>query len=76
MRKTTERTEGVDAGVLKLVGTKKDDILKEAQGLLDDNKIYERISKAQNPFGDGKAAERIVDILTKNLMPGGIQKSD
>jgi UDP-N-acetylglucosamine 2-epimerase (non-hydrolysing) len=76
MRKTTERTEGVDAGVLKLVGTKKDDILKEAQGLLDDTEIYERISKAQNPFGDGKAAERIVDILTKNLMPGGIQKSD
>ena len=77
MRNTTERTEGVDAGVLKLVGTEKDDILKEAQGLLDDNKIYERISKAQNPFGDGKAAERIVDILTRNLMSGGgIQESD
>jgi len=71
MRKTTERTEGVDAGVLKLVGTKKDDILKEAQGLLDDTKIYDRISKIQNPYGDGKAAERIVDILTSNLMPGG-----
>jgi len=71
MRKTTERTEGVDAGVLKLVGTKKDDILKEAQSLLDDNKIYDRISKIQNPFGDGKAAERIVDILTSKLMPGG-----
>ena len=77
MRNTTERTEGVDAGVLKLVGTEKDDIFKEAQGLLDDNKIYERISKAQNPFGDGKAAERIVDILTRNLMSGGgIQESD
>ena len=71
MRKTTERTEGVDAGVLKLVGTKKDDILNEAQGLLDDTKIYDRISKVQNPYGDGKAAERIVDILTKNLMSGG-----
>ena len=71
MRKTTERTEGVDAGVLKLVGTKKDDILNEAQGLLDDTKIYDRISKVQNPYGDGKAAERIVDILTSNLMPGG-----
>ncbi len=71
MRKTTERTEGVDAGVLKLVGTKKDDIFNEAQGLLDDTKIYDRISKIQNPFGDGKAAERIVDILTSKLMPGG-----
>jgi len=71
MRKTTERTEGVDAGVLKLVGTKKDDILNEAQGLLNDTKIYDRISKVQNPYGDGKAAERIVDILTKNLMSGG-----
>ena len=71
MRKTTERTEGVDAGVLKLVGTKKDDILNEAQGLLDDTKIYDRISKVQNPYGDGNAAERIVDILTSNLMLGG-----
>ena len=70
MRNITERVEGIEANTLRLVGTKKDVISREAQQLLDNKDTYEKISKSINPYGDGKAAERIVDVLTKNLTSG------
>ena len=70
MRDTTERSEGIDANTLRLVGMKKDMIASAAQQLLDSKDVYGEMSGAINPYGDGKAAGRIVDILTKNLMSG------
>ncbi len=63
MRDTTERPEGVDAGTLKLVGTSEKTIYDEFSKLLNDKKAYESMSKACNPYGDGKACKRIADIL-------------
>lgn len=63
LRETTERPEGVEAGVLKLVGTRTDTIVREASRLLDDDRAYQAMAHAANPFGDGHAAERIVQAL-------------
>ena len=63
LRDTTERPEGIDAGTLKLVRTKEEDIIRETKELLDNNKKYEKMSKASNPYGDGHASERIVDAI-------------
>ena len=63
MRDTTERPEGVDAGTLKLVGTDEETIYNAFRLLLEDREVYERMSHACNPYGDGHAAERIADIL-------------
>ena len=65
LRETTERPEGVDAGALKLVGTETSHIVREAKRLLDDESEYRKMSKASNPYGDGHAAERIVEALLK-----------
>ena len=65
MRNTTERSEGVDAGTLKLVGTKFEKIYEEAMTLLCDNDVYEKMSRASNPYGDGHASERIVGVIRK-----------
>ena len=67
MRDTTERPEGVDAGTLKLVGTDEKNIYENCYSLLTDQNEYERMSKASNPYGDGKASCRIVDVLVKKL---------
>ena len=63
MRDTTERPEALDAGTVKLVGTNKELIIKEAQKLLDDEDEYNTMAKAHNPYGDGKACERIVKFI-------------
>lgn len=63
MRDTTERPEAVEAGTVKLVGTDKNKIVKETQNLLDNEDEYLEMSKAHNPYGDGKASERIVSAL-------------
>jgi UDP-N-acetylglucosamine 2-epimerase (non-hydrolysing) len=63
LREVTERPEGVEAGVLKLVGTATSHIVQEARRLLDDESAYAAMAKASNPFGDGHAAERIVHSL-------------
>jgi len=63
LRRTTERPEGVEAGVAKLVGTDRETIVGEASRLLTDETAYNAMSGAANPYGDGKAAERIVSIL-------------
>lgn len=60
LRNTTERPEGVEAGVLRLVGTDRDIIERETARLLDDQQAYQAMRHAANPFGDGHAAERIV----------------
>ena len=65
VRETTERPEGVEAGTLKLVGTSTDNIVKQVSRLLDDKAEYERMSKAENPYGDGHASERIVDAIIR-----------
>lgn len=67
MRNTTERPEGVAAGTLKLVGTDKEVIHREFIKLLTDEKEYEAMSRASNPYGDGTACKRIVEILRKNI---------
>jgi UDP-N-acetylglucosamine 2-epimerase (non-hydrolysing) len=63
MRDTTERPEAVDAGTVKLVGTSRQAIVDECEALLNDAQAYERMSLAHNPYGDGQAAARIVDVL-------------
>jgi UDP-N-acetylglucosamine 2-epimerase (non-hydrolysing) len=63
LREVTERPEGVEAGVLKLVGTDCQTIVREANRLLDDAGAYAKMARAVNPFGDGHAAERIVQAL-------------
>ena len=63
MRETTERPEAIEAGVAKLVGTAQGSIINSVEVLLKDSKEYHRMASQTNPFGDGKAAERIVNIL-------------
>jgi UDP-N-acetylglucosamine 2-epimerase (non-hydrolysing) len=63
MRETTERPEGVAAGTARLVGTRAETIVTEISTLLDDKAAYTAMARAHNPFGDGQAARRIVEIL-------------
>ena len=63
MRETTERPEGVDAGTARLVGTDADRIVRETFRLLDNEAEYAAMARAHNPFGDGHAAQRIVELL-------------
>jgi len=63
LRDTTERPEGIQSGIVKLVGTEKDAIVNSTMELLDDRPLYETMATALNPFGDGQAAERIVNII-------------
>lgn len=63
MRDTTERPEAIEAGTVKLVGTDKANIIKEAQELIDNQESYEKMAKAHNPYGDGKACKKIVNFL-------------
>lgn len=67
MRETTERPEGVAAGTARLVGTDPDIIVSEALKLLTDATAYESMARATNPYGDGKAAERIVSALLEHF---------
>lgn len=64
MRDTTERPEALDAGTVKLVGTNYDKIVSEVSALLDDKKYYDQMSQAVNPYGDGKACQRIVKYIS------------
>lgn len=66
MRDTTERPEGIAAGTLKLVGTNEETIYESFRQLLEDPVEYARMSAASNPYGDGWASKRIVDILEKD----------
>jgi len=63
LRDTTERPEGIEAGVLELVGTNEERIYERASALLVNSLLYEQMSKASNPYGDGQASERIVAAI-------------
>ncbi len=67
MRDTTERPEAVSAGTVKLVGTDVDKITTSLNRLLTDEKAYEEMSFAHNPYGDGKACERIIEVLREKV---------
>lgn len=66
-RDTTERPEALQSGAVKLVGTNKNIIIKEAQNLILQKDEFEKMSKANNPYGDGKASERILEFLKERV---------
>ncbi len=66
MRDTTERPEAIDAGTVKLVGTNRIKIVEEAEKLINNRLEYDKMSRASNPYGDGKASKRIVEFLKNN----------
>lgn len=70
MRETTERPEAIDAGTVRLVGTDEDLIITEASRLLDDPSTYEAMARAHNPYGDGRAAGRILDAIRSFAVRG------
>lgn len=65
LRNETERKEGLEAGTLLLVGTDREKIVTWAKKLLDDKDLYNKMTQAQNPYGDGRASQRIVDIIER-----------
>ncbi|MDE6277236.1 MAG: UDP-N-acetylglucosamine 2-epimerase (non-hydrolyzing) [Muribaculaceae bacterium] len=67
MREVTERPEALDAGTIRLVGTDRKKIVEEAARFLDDPEYYARNSRLANPYGDGKASERIISFISANL---------
>ena len=68
MRDNTERPEGVEAGTLRLVGTSEENIYRSFKELLLNEKLYNKMSKAQNPYGNGTACKQIVSVLKKELL--------
>ncbi len=70
LRNTTERPEGINAGTLKLVGTDEKTIYELTKKLLTNQKIYDTMSKASNPYGDGKASKRITDTIINRYLGG------
>lgn len=71
LRDTTERPEGIEAGTLKLSGTSEEKIYELTKELLSNSEIYNQMSKANNPYGDGHASERIVDAIIGKFMENG-----
>jgi UDP-N-acetylglucosamine 2-epimerase (non-hydrolysing) len=63
MRDTTERPEAVEAGTVRLVGTERQKIVEETRRLLNDGDAYAAMSRAHNPYGDGQAVSRIIEIM-------------
>ena len=68
MRDTTERPEGVEAGTVKLVGADAAAIIENVNLLINDKAAYEKMAQAKNPYGDGQAATRIADAVSKFLL--------
>ena len=66
MRDTTERPEAVHAGTVLLVGANKENIIEGVQNLINDRALYDKMSKAHNPYGDGKATDIIVNFIKYN----------
>jgi UDP-N-acetylglucosamine 2-epimerase (non-hydrolysing) len=67
MRDITERTEGIEAGTAKIVGTDKEKIIRETLELLNDKSVYDKMAKTVNPYGDGNASKRIIHIISRGL---------
>jgi UDP-N-acetylglucosamine 2-epimerase (non-hydrolysing) len=76
MRKTTERTEGIEAGCSRLVGTERENIVRETARVLKDRELYERMQASGNPYGDGKASGRIRRALLHALGRAGRRPVD
>ena len=74
LRNTTERPEGVEAGIAKLVGTNKDRVVEEATLILSSSLARQNMSNGPNPYGDGKASKRIVDTLLGRKIDGIVEK--
>ncbi len=72
LRKETERPEAIEMGVVKLVGTQTESIIAETQRLLDDAEAYAAMAKGVSPYGDGKAAARIVQVLGAYFSADGV----
>ncbi|MBB6733000.1 UDP-N-acetylglucosamine 2-epimerase (non-hydrolyzing) [Cohnella sp. CBP 2801] len=70
LRDTTERPEGIEAGTLELVGTDEDRVYGRAKALLTDSALYERMSQAANPYGDGQASKRIAEAILHHFGRG------
>ena len=68
MRDHTERPEGINAGVAKLVGTETESIIENVKILLTDKKNYKKMALKTNPYGDGKASQRILEIIKKDIL--------
>jgi UDP-N-acetylglucosamine 2-epimerase (non-hydrolysing) len=66
MRDTTERPEAVEAGTVRLVGADRQEIVQHTQTLIDDTAIYEKMSQAHNPYGDGNACQRVIAFLNES----------
>ena len=66
LRDVTERPEGLESGNIRLAGTNAQHIFEQVKNLLTNRKEWESMAKAVNPYGDGKAARRIVDLLIEN----------
>ena len=75
MRETTERPEAVTAGTVKLVGTDKNLIVSETETLLHDESVYLKMSRSHNPYGDGKASQRISNFLKQKLYEPNAKKN-
>jgi UDP-N-acetylglucosamine 2-epimerase (non-hydrolysing) len=71
LRKVSERPEGVESGVVKIIGTDKDDIIDNVVRLIENSKLYSGMISHENPFGDGLAGERIAELTEKFLFSGG-----
>jgi len=70
LRETTERPEGIEAGTLELVGTEEEAVYARTKALLTDSSVYERMSKAANPYGDGQASRRIAEAILHHFGRG------
>jgi UDP-N-acetylglucosamine 2-epimerase (non-hydrolysing) len=66
IRDTTERPEAIDAGTVKMIGTSTERIIAETNRLLHDSRVYQQMSAARNPYGDGMACERIISFMRKH----------
>lgn len=71
LREVSERPEGIKSGVVKIVGTDKDDIINNVFQLIENNELYSKMIAQENPFGDGHAGERIAEIVEKFVFNGG-----
>jgi UDP-N-acetylglucosamine 2-epimerase (non-hydrolysing) len=76
LRDTTERPEGIKAGTLKLVGTRKEIVYQEVKRLLEDQAAYQAMAQAANPYGDGQASKRIVTILAQAFSDKGMKAEE
>ena len=68
LRNTTERPEGVAAGVCRLAGTTEGSVFRSLDALLSDPSLYAAMAHASNPYGDGRASQRIADILLREIL--------